>query len=80
MGEALRRLLEIWVVPRLGARHIRVETVIGNIGSVRVLEKLGFRITNSVRRQKVTSAGVLIEGFHVLQWQMEQAVVERRSQ
>lgn len=71
MSGALRRLLEVWVIPRMGARHLRVETVIGNMGSIRVLEKLGFRITDSVRRPKVTSAGQLIEGFHVLRWQME---------
>ena len=70
MSCALRMLLEMWVVPRMGARRIRVETIIGNRGSVRVLEKLGFKITNSVRRQKVTSSGELIDGYHVLWWQM----------
>lgn len=70
MSCALRMLLEAWVVPRMGARQIRVETIIGNLGSVRVLEKLGFRISGSVRRRKVTSAGEVIEGFHVLWWQM----------
>ena len=70
MTGALRRLLEVWVIPRMGARHLRVETVIGNVGSIRVLEKLGFEITDTIRRRKVTSAGEVIEGFHVLQWQM----------
>ena len=49
---------------------MRVETIIGNVGSIRVLEKQGFRICSSVRRVKVTSAGERIEGFHVLCWQM----------
>ena len=68
----MRRLMEVWVIPRMGARHLRVETVIGNAGSIRVLEKLGFRIAESVRREKTTSAGELIEGFHVLRWQMDE--------
>ncbi|KAI0698401.1 hypothetical protein C8T65DRAFT_660635 [Cerioporus squamosus] len=70
MSCALRTLLEAWVVPRMGARRIRVETIIGNRGSIRVLEKLGFRIDSTVRRRKVTSAGEVIDGFVVLWWQM----------
>lgn len=70
MSCALRTLLETWVVPRMGARRIRVETIIGNCGSTGVLEKLGFRVTNTVRRRKVTTAGEVIDGFHVLCWQM----------
>ncbi len=70
MSCALRTLLEAWVVPRMGARRIRVETIIGNWGSIRVLEKLGFRIASTVRRAKVTSAGEVIDGFVVLWWQM----------
>ena len=70
MSCVVRTLVETWVVPRMGARQIRVETIIGNQGSIRGLEKLGFRIASSVRRRKVTSAGELIEGFHVLWWQL----------
>ena len=73
MSRAVRTLLEAWVVPRMGARQIRVETIIGNHGSVRVLEKQGFRIAGTVRKRKVTSAGEVIEGFHVLCWQMGDA-------
>ncbi|TBU34789.1 GNAT domain-containing protein [Dichomitus squalens] len=72
MSRAVRTLLEAWVVPRMGARQIRVETVIGNHGSIRVLEKLGFRIVDTVRRRKVTSAGELIDGFHVLYWHLSE--------
>lgn len=70
MSCVVRTLVETWVVPRMAARQIRVETIIGNQGSIRVLEKLGFRIVDTVRRRKVTSAGVVIEGFHVLWWQL----------
>ncbi|KAI0756870.1 hypothetical protein C8Q80DRAFT_61134 [Daedaleopsis nitida] len=70
MSRALRTLLEEWVVPRMGARRIRVETIIGNNGSIRVLEKLGFSVVHSVRKRKMTSAGEIIDGFHVLCWQM----------
>ncbi|KAI0801140.1 GNAT domain-containing protein [Fomes fomentarius] len=72
MSCALRTLLDTWVVPRMGARRIRVETIIGNVGSIRVLEKLGFRITSSVWGAKVTSAGEFIDGYHVLCWQVHE--------
>ncbi len=72
MSCALRTLLDSWVVPRMGARRIRVETIIGNVGSIRVLEKLGFRITSSVWGAKVTSAGEFIDGYHVLCWQVHE--------
>ena len=72
MSHAVRTLLEAWVVPRMGARQIRVETSIGNYGSIRVLEKLGFRIVDTVRRRKATSAGELIARFHVLCWHLSE--------
>ncbi|OJT15954.1 hypothetical protein TRAPUB_13378 [Trametes pubescens] len=72
MSCALSTLMRLWAVPRMGARIMRAETIIGNRGSRRVLEKLGFGICDTVRVQKVTSAGELIEGFHVLWWQQRE--------
>ncbi|KAI0778310.1 hypothetical protein BD413DRAFT_105280 [Trametes elegans] len=70
MSCALRTLMEVWAIPRMCARQVRAETIIGNSGSIRVLEKLGFWVADTVWVQKVTSAGELIDGFHVLWWQM----------
>lgn len=36
------------------------------------MEKLGFGICDTVRVQKVTSAGEWIEGFHVLWWRQSE--------
>lgn len=72
MSCALNMLMRLWVVPRMGARVVRAETIIGNRGSRRVLEKLGFGICDTVRVQKVTSAGEWIEGFHVLWWRQSE--------
>ncbi|KAI0825006.1 hypothetical protein BC628DRAFT_1410437 [Trametes gibbosa] len=52
MSCALRTLMQQWAVPRMGARVMRAETIIGNWGSRRVLEKLGFGRCDTVRVQK----------------------------
>ncbi|KAI0639534.1 hypothetical protein C8Q77DRAFT_71459 [Trametes polyzona] len=70
MSCALHTLMELWAVPRMGARIVRAEIIIGNWGSRRVLEKLGFSVWDTVQVPKVTSAGELIDGFHVLLWRM----------
>ncbi|KAI0669773.1 hypothetical protein C8Q78DRAFT_1079700 [Trametes maxima] len=70
MSCVLRTLMQKWAVPRMCARQVRAETIMGNWGSIRVLEKLGFRIVDTVRVKKVTSAGESIEGYHVLWWQL----------
>ncbi|KAI0651976.1 hypothetical protein C8Q79DRAFT_1005221 [Trametes meyenii] len=69
MSCVVRTLMQTWAIPRMGARQVRAETIVGNWGSIRVLEKLGFQIVDTVRVKKVTSAGELIDGFHVLWWQ-----------
>ena len=53
---------------------MRAETIIGNRGSIRVLEKLEFRICDTVKIRRVTSAGEMIEGFFVLWWQMAEGI------
>ncbi|KAI8990553.1 hypothetical protein BD414DRAFT_484002 [Trametes punicea] len=70
MSCALRTLMQKWAIPRMRARRMRAETIAGNWASIRVLEKLGFRICNAVAVRRVTSAGELIEGYHVLWWEM----------
>lgn len=63
-------MMQAWVVPRMGARHIRVETIIGNTGCVRVLEKNGFVLTETVCARRATTAGETIAGYHVLSLQL----------
>ena len=49
MTAAAKTLIYGWVVPRMNARHIRSTTFVGNHGSVRVFEKLGFRHTHVLK-------------------------------
>ncbi|KAF8889271.1 GNAT domain-containing protein [Infundibulicybe gibba] len=49
MTAALEAIIEKWAVPRMNARHIRATTFVGNEGSLRVLTKAGFRVTDTVQ-------------------------------
>ncbi|PKY04153.1 acetyltransferase, GNAT family [Aspergillus campestris IBT 28561] len=49
MTAAMKTLIYGWVVPRMNARYIRSTAFVGNHGSVRVFEKLGFRVTHVLK-------------------------------
>ncbi|KAI0655202.1 hypothetical protein C8Q70DRAFT_1047587 [Cubamyces menziesii] len=55
MSCALHTLMYTWAIPRMGARRMRAETIIGNRGSIRVLEKLEFRICDTVKIRRMTN-------------------------
>ncbi|KDQ63162.1 hypothetical protein JAAARDRAFT_29166 [Jaapia argillacea MUCL 33604] len=44
MTAAVRTIIQDWAIPRMNVHRIRVSTCKGNIGSVRVFEKNGFRL------------------------------------
>ncbi|PSR72687.1 hypothetical protein PHLCEN_2v11382 [Hermanssonia centrifuga] len=73
MSGALKTIMAQWLIPRMGARLIRVEAFIGNVGSVRVFEKNGFVMEKTVQYEKVTNCGVTRLGLHVLLWHAEKA-------
>lgn len=68
MTAVVRTLLNEWAVPRMGVRRVRVETYVGNIGSRRVFEKLGFIYETTTPMHKVMNSGRLVEGMDVLCW------------
>lgn len=68
MSAAVRTILHEWAIPRMGVRKMRVETFLDNVGSLRVFEKNGFVLENTVRVTKVIPSGRTIEGMHVLYW------------
>lgn len=41
-------LLKVWAVPRMNVRCVRAAVLEGNTGSVRVFEKNGFMLRNTV--------------------------------
>ena len=43
MTAVVKTVIHDWAIPRMNARHFRVSAFVGNQGSVRVFEKLGFQ-------------------------------------
>ena len=68
MTTALSTIMNRWLVPQMGVRLIRVEVFEGNVGSVRVFEKNGFKLEGTVPQRMVTNSGVKVTGMHVLSW------------
>ena len=75
MTAVIRALVHDWAVPRMNARHICVSIVAGNIASVRVFEKNGFKRLPDVHNvvQMPESKGGLLTGLHRLEWRLEEA-------
>jgi len=48
MGAAVAAVVNQWAIPRLNAHKIQASTLEGNITSIRVLEKVGFRLRGTV--------------------------------
>ena len=57
-----------WYVPCMGVKAMRVEAFEGNIGSVKVFEKNGFELVDTIPCPKLNPYGVLRTGLHVLIW------------
>ncbi|KAJ7061499.1 acyl-CoA N-acyltransferase [Mycena amicta] len=70
MSVVIKTLLEQWAIPRMRAQHMHVTAFIGNVGSVRVFEKNGFVLTETledcieIRGEK--------RGLHVLDWTLNE--------
>ncbi|KZO96338.1 hypothetical protein CALVIDRAFT_563834 [Calocera viscosa TUFC12733] len=48
MTAAVRELIRSWAIPHMSVRDIRVGIIENNLGSQRVLEKVGFQLTGKV--------------------------------
>ncbi len=68
MSAVIETIMREWMIPRMGAKIIRVEAFTGNAGSVRVFEKNGFVLDETVDYPIVNNSGHKHEGFHVLTW------------
>lgn len=68
MSAALNTIITQWMVPKMGARLIRVEAFKGNVGSVRVFEKNGFVLEETVDFEQVINSGEKMSGMHILWW------------
>ncbi|KAI0784992.1 GNAT domain-containing protein [Abortiporus biennis] len=70
MSVAVGTIIREWMVPRMNVHLIRAETFTGNIGSVRVFEKNGFELEETVEfaEPRVLNSGVAQYGTNVLWW------------
>lgn len=68
MTAAVKTLMQGWMIPRMGARKIRAETFIGNIGSTRVFEKNGYVLESIISGEVVTNCGEKYSGHNILWW------------
>ncbi|TCD65676.1 hypothetical protein EIP91_002303 [Steccherinum ochraceum] len=72
MTAAIGTVIRDWMIPRMNARHIRAETFVGNIGSVRVFEKNGFVAESpAVKIDWVSASGIRHAGLHCLAWEFD---------
>ncbi|KAJ7070497.1 GNAT domain-containing protein [Mycena amicta] len=67
MSDAFKTVLTMWAVPRMGVRKMVVNALEGNIGSVKVFEKNGFRLREKSADAMVNARGVM-KPVHVLDW------------
>lgn len=81
MSSALKRLLEKWAIPRMGARRISAVALEGNIGSVRVFEKNGFLMEKTLPDWKdiPKEKGGGKVGLHVLRKRFGLELLELQS-
>ncbi|KAJ3489612.1 hypothetical protein NLI96_g2014 [Meripilus lineatus] len=68
MSAAAGTIIREWVIPKMAARKIRVETFVGNVGSRRVFEKNGFVLAETVTfsKERVTNSGTRQQGMDIL--------------
>lgn len=69
MSAAVGVVVNQWMIPHGNAHKIRAEATQGNIGSVRVFEKNGFKLLGTVKVDRVHPGRERIEGVHVLEWE-----------
>jgi RimJ/RimL family protein N-acetyltransferase len=74
MTAALGTLIKNWAIPRMGVCRMRVNTFIGNEGSVRVFEKNGFVLVGRV--EDCIEVRGAKDGLNILEWKLEDQRIE----
>ncbi|KIJ57095.1 hypothetical protein M422DRAFT_198478 [Sphaerobolus stellatus SS14] len=72
MTLAIKAVIEQWMVPRMGVKHISVTTFDNNIGSCRVFEKNGFLLKETIPnvRPIPEKKGGGMHGINILEWDL----------
>lgn len=69
MTAVVAAILKAWVIPRYNAHIIEVTAFKGNIGSVRVFEKNGFKLEKTIEDCVVVRGER--KGLHILRWHLD---------
>jgi RimJ/RimL family protein N-acetyltransferase len=67
MTVAIGALMKEWMIPRMNAHRLHATILEGNEASVRVFEKNGFVLKETLKVVKEGDFG-RVEGLHVLEW------------
>ncbi|KAK7026197.1 hypothetical protein R3P38DRAFT_3192638 [Favolaschia claudopus] len=70
MSDAFKTVLQQWAIPRMGVRRMAVTALDGNKGSVRVFEKHGFKLRETI--EDALDVRGTKRGVHVLDWRLEE--------
>jgi RimJ/RimL family protein N-acetyltransferase len=70
MSAAFATLLHEWAIPRMGVCRMLVQILKGNQGSVRVFEKAGFTLRETLDDYMEVKG--TWHGVHVLEWKLEE--------
>ncbi|KAJ6548134.1 acyl-CoA N-acyltransferase [Mycena vulgaris] len=66
MTAVLRTVLDKWAIPRMRVRHMHISVFTGNSGSIRVFEKNGFVLVDTL--ENCIEIRGEMRGLHVLDW------------
>ena len=69
MSAAVRVVLSSWAIPRMAAHRFRVEMDKDNGASMRVFEKFGFELRQTVDKVQTNNLGATKHGAHILWWE-----------
>ena len=66
MTDAVDTVLHDWAIPRMNVRHLLLIVFEGNVGSVKLFLKTGFKMKATYKEYKEIRGK--IRGAHVLEW------------
>ncbi|CAG8587370.1 974_t:CDS:2, partial [Acaulospora colombiana] len=71
MSAALRTLIEGWAIPRMNCRRMLVTAFVGNVASVGVFRKVGFKHVRDVENAIALpeGRGGHLKSLHILKWE-----------
>ena len=66
MTDAVDTVLHEWAIPRMNVRHMLLAVLEGNVGSIKVFLRNGFKMKATYKDHKEVKGKT--SGVHVLEW------------